>query len=146
MGTSGVPAVGGVVGDHGALQLGILILQSADGVLIHIHGAEYKVHDFGNLFCVRLGVHDGDILGPLGDGRIHAPLLAHSLGIFLPGGTGRGGQHHGLKPGMTIHKGDKTLPHHAGGADDANFILFHICIAPYTSIDLRGKKREQIPI
>ena len=40
---------------------------------------------------------------------------------------------------MTVHQGDKTLTHHTGGTDDANLILFHICIAPYNSIDSWGK-------
>ena len=38
------PAVGAVVGDHGALQLGVALLQLPDLLLLHIYGAKYKIH------------------------------------------------------------------------------------------------------
>ena len=125
------PAVGGVVGHHGALGLGIALLQSADLVLLHIHGTEHKVHHAGDLFHIGLGVHHHQLLSLGGDGGIHGPAACHGLLIGLPGGAGAGGQDGQLEPGVVLHQGDEALTHHAGGADDAYFVLlFHFQLPP----------------
>ena len=45
-------AVGAVVGDHRALVAGVQLLQGADFLLLHVHGAEHEIHqrdDFLNV-------------------------------------------------------------------------------------------------
>ena len=120
------PAVGGVVGHHRALGLGVPLLQRADLVLFHVHGAEYEVHRLRDLLHIRLSVHDNQLFGLLGDGGLHGPAVGYRLLVGLAGGARAGGQDGEPEPGVVFHQGDETLAHHAGGADDAHFILFHI--------------------
>jgi len=106
-------------------------LQSADLVLLHIHGTEHKVHHAGDLFHIGLGVHHHQLLSLGGDGGIHGPAACHGLLIGLPGGAGAGCQDGQLEPGVVLHQGDEALTHHAGGADDAYFVLlFHFQLPP----------------
>ena len=124
------PAVSGVVGDNGALQLGILLLQGPDVLLFHIHGAEAEIHLFSQLFRVGLRIQDQQALGLLRHGRSHGPAGGRSLLIGFPGAAGAGGQSRQLKPGVVLQKGDKALAHHAGAADYANLVLFHRMLLP----------------
>ena len=119
------PAVGGVVGHHRALGLGVGLLQGADLVLLHIHGTEHKVHQAGDLLNVRLGVQHHQILGLLRDRSSHGPAVLHRLLIGLARGAGAGGDDGELEPGVLLHQGDEALAHHAGAADDSDFVLFH---------------------
>ena len=119
------PAVGAVVGDHRTLQLRVLLLQSADILFLHIHGAEDKIYLPGQLLRVRLCVQHGKTLGLLGNGDGHGPAARHSLLVGPASAAGAGGQGSKLEPGMTLHQGDKALTHHSGAADDANAVLFH---------------------
>ena len=120
------PAVGGVVGDHRHLGLGVGLLQGADLLLLHIHGTEDEVYHAGDLFHVGGGVQHHQVLGLLGDGSLHGPAAGDGLLIGLAGGTGAGGDGGELEPGVVLHQGDEALPHHAGAADDAYFVLFHV--------------------
>ena len=43
----------------------------------------------------------------------------------------RGRQGSQLKPGMFRQQGDETLPHHAGGAHNADFVFFHFGYRPF---------------
>ena len=119
------PAVGGVVGDDGALQLGVLLLQSPDLLLLHIHGAEAEVHQLRHLLGVGLGVQNDDLLGLLGHGDIQSPAALHGLLVGLSGAAGAGGDGGELEPGVIFHQGDEALTDHAGASDDADFVLFH---------------------
>ena len=119
------PAVGGVVGHHRALGLGVGLLQGADLVLLHIHGTEHKVHQAGDLLDVRLGVQHHQVLGLLRDRSGHGPAVLHRLLIGLARGAGAGGDDGELEPGVLLHQGDEALAHHAGAADDSDFVLFH---------------------
>src|SRR5699024_6603482 len=100
-------------------------LQGPDFVLLHIHGAEYKVHHLGDFLGVGLGVHHHQLGGGFGHGLLHGPAMAHGLAIGLAGAAGAGGQRHDLKPGVAAVEADEPLAHHAGGADDADFVLVH---------------------
>ena len=120
------PAVGGVVGDNGALGLGVGLLQGLGGLFVHVYRAEHEVHKGGDLLHVGLGVHDYDVFGLLGDGHIHGPALAGGLFIGLAGGAAGGRDHGQLEPGVVSQEGDEALTHHAGAADHAYFIFFHI--------------------
>ena len=119
------PAVGGVVGHHRALCLGVPLLQRLDLVLFHVYRAEDEVHHTGDLVHIGLGVQHHQGLGLLGDGGLHGPAAGHGLFIGLAGGAGAGGQSGELEPGVVLHQGDKALAHHAGGSDDAYLVLFH---------------------
>ena len=119
------PAVGGVVGDDGALQLGVALLQGPDLVFRHIHGAEAEIHQRGDLFRVRHGVHHHEIPGAGGDGGGHDPALLRRLAIGLPGAAGAGGDDGEAEPGVVLHQRDEALTHHARAADDADLVLFH---------------------
>ena len=119
------PAVGGVVGDDGALQLGVLFLQGADLFLLHIHGAEAEVHQLRHLLGVGLGVQHHDLLGLLGHGDVQRPAALHGLLVGLAGAAGAGGDGGELEPGVIFHQGDEALAHHARASDDADFVLFH---------------------
>lgn len=50
------PAVGGIVGDHGALVSGVALLQTLNILFFHIHGGKDKIHLIGNLRHILLGV------------------------------------------------------------------------------------------
>ena len=121
----GSPAVGRVVGDHGALVLGVVLLQSLDLFLLHIHGGEDKIHLGGNGLDVGLRIHDHHLLGLFGHGSLQGPAGANGLLIGLAGGAAAGRNDGKLEPGMILQQGNETLAHHAGAADDAYFVFFH---------------------
>ena len=120
------PAVGAVVGDHRALQPGVLLLQGPDLLLLHVHGAEDEVHHGGQLLRVRLRVQDHQVFRLLGDGGGHGPAGGDRLLIGLAGAAGAGGNGGELEPGVTLHQGDEALAHHAGAPDDTYTILLHV--------------------
>ena len=119
------PAVGGVIGDHRALQLGVLLLQGADLVLLHVDGAEHKVHHRGQLLSVRLSVQHHQLLGLLGHGNIQCPAAGQSLLVGLAGTAAAGRDGGELEPGVILHQGDEPLAHHTRAADDTDLELFH---------------------
>ena len=121
----GGPTVGTVVGDHRALQLGVGLLQGTDLFLLHVHRTENKVHCIGNLFLIRLGIHNHQGFGLFWNGSGHGPTAAHGLLIGFSGRAGAGCHHSQLKPRVAFQQGDKALPHHSGGADHTHSILFH---------------------
>ena len=125
------PAVGGVVGDHRALGLGVPLLQGANFVLFHVHRAEDEVYHDGDPVHIGLGVQHHQGPGLLRDGGLHGPAAGHGLFIGLAGRAGAGGQGGELEPGVVLHQGDKPLAHHAGGADDTYLIFFHVQQPPY---------------
>ena len=119
------PAVGGVVGHHRALGLGVPFLQGADLVLFHVHSTENEVYHTGNFLHIGLGVQHHQSLGLLRDGGFHRPAAGYGLLIGLSGGAGTGGQGGELEPGVVFHQGDEALTYHAGSADNAYFVRFH---------------------
>ena len=119
------PAVGGVVGHHGAFALGVALLQRLDLFLLHIHGGEDEVHLCGDGLHVLLGAEQHDILGFLRDGGGHGPAGGDGVLIALTRRAGAGGQNGKLEPGMVLQQGHEALTHHAGGADHANSVFFH---------------------
>ena len=119
------PAVGGVVGDDGALQLGIFLLQGPDVLFLHIHGAEAEIHHACQLFGVGFGVQNHQILRLFRQGNVQRPAAFYRFSISLSSATAAGGDGGQLEPGMVFHQRDEPLSHHAGAANDANFVLFH---------------------
>ena len=120
------PAVGGVVGDDGALQLGVLFLQSPDFLFLHVHGAETKIYHVGQLLGVRLGIQHHQIPGCLRHGGIQGPSACHGLPVGLAGAAAAGSHGGQTEPGVMLQQRDESLSHHARAADDAYFVLFHI--------------------
>ena len=121
----GRPAVGGVIGDHGAPAAGISLLQGLNFLLLHVHRGEYEVHLGGNPVDVCFRVEHHHVLGLPGHGDIQGPAATNGLlvGLARRAAAGRdGGQ---LKPGVVLQKGNEALTDHAGAADDANSVLFH---------------------
>ena len=119
------PAVGGVVGNDGAFQSGVLFLQGADFFLFHIHGAETEVHHPGQLFGVRLGIQHHQRLRFLRAGNIQRPAGGDGLPIGFPGASGAGGNGGKLEPGVVFQQGYKPLAYHTRTADDTDFVLLH---------------------
>ena len=119
------PAVGGVVGDDGALQLGVLFLQCPDLLFFHIHCTKAEIHHTCQLFRISLRVQHHQGLCLLGHGHIQGPAAFHGLGVGLSGAAGTGCQRSEAEPGVMFHQCNKPLSHHAGTADYAHFILFH---------------------
>ena len=119
------PPVGGVVGDDGALQPGVPLLQGPDLLLLHIHGAEAEVHHGCQLLRVVLRVQHHQVSGLLRHGNVQGPAALHRLGVRFARAARACGDSRQLEPGMVFHQGDEPLAHHAGAADDADFVLFH---------------------
>ena len=123
--------VGAVVGDDRALLFGVGLLQGADVLLLHIHGAEHKIHLGHDLVHVLFRVVNGHFRHAGRHGDLHGPAAAHSLLIGFPGGAGAGRQCGHRKPGVVFQQGGKTLPHHSRTSDDSHAILFHIHNDPF---------------
>ena len=122
----GGPAVGRVVGDHGDLGAGVLLLQSLDLVLLHIYGAEHEGALFLHGLDVVLGIHHDHVLVLLGHGDVQLPAVAHGLGVGLACGAGGGGQGGDLKVGVIVQQGQEALAYHTGSAHHADL---HLCVA-----------------
>ena len=67
------PPVGGVVGDDGALQSRVFLLQGPDLLFLHVHGAEAEIHHGGQPLRVLLRVQDHQIFGLLRHGGRPGP-------------------------------------------------------------------------
>ena len=124
------PAVGGVVGDDGALQLGVPLLQGPDILLLHVHGAEAEVHLGGQFLRVGFRVQDDQALGFIRHGRGHGPAGGRGFLVGFPGAPGAGGYRRQLEPGVVLQKRDETLAHHTGASNDAGLVLFHSMLLP----------------
>ena len=122
--------VGRVVRYHRALVLGILLLQRADLILFHIHGAEHKVYHRGDLFYICLGVIHRQVRHVGGNGFIHAPSAAQCLFVRFTSRACRGCQAHHFKPGVILQQQGEALTDHTGCADDTDFVLFVHCDSP----------------
>ena len=124
-GDIGSPAVGAVVGDNGAFELCVCFLKFLYLFLVHVDGAEYEVHFFGDLLHILNGVLYDDALELFGHGGLNGPSLACGFFIGLACATCTCCNDNEIEPGVTIHKGDKTLSDHTGAANNAYFIFFH---------------------
>ena len=119
------PAVRGIVGDDGTFEPRIALLQCADLVLFHVHGAEHEIDHGGELFCVGLRVENGHFRRLRRDGLRHVPFGADGLTVGLACAVRTGGQSRQLEPRMRGDQKDKALTDHAGRADDADLVFFH---------------------
>ena len=118
------PAVGAVVGDDGALGLGILLLKREDLLFLHIDGGEDKIDVFYHVRDVR-GVLDDELLRALRHGVVKSPLGAHGLliGFARAAGARRdGGQ---LEPRVVGYQRNVTLTDHAGASNDSDLQFLH---------------------
>ena len=120
------PAVGGIVGDNGALQPCIALLQFTDLVLPHVHSAENKIDHRGKPLCVGDCVENGHIRRHGRDGLRHVPLRGNGIAIWLARAVCAGGERRQLEPRVAGHEKKKALTDHAGRADDPDFVLFHM--------------------
>ena len=120
------PAMGGIVGNHRALQLGVALLQGFDLILFHIHGAEYEIDHGGDFFCISLSVHHHHGSGGLGHGLFHGPAGSDGVTVGFPRAAGAGSQNGQLKPGVNAVQTHETLSDHAGCANDADFVFLHV--------------------
>ncbi|CAN3977287.1 DNA polymerase III subunit tau, partial [Dysosmobacter welbionis] len=85
------PPVGGVVGDDGALQSRVFLLQGPDLLFLHVHGAEAEIHHGGQPLRVLLRVQDHQIFGLLRHGDVQGPAARHRLGVRFAGAACAGG-------------------------------------------------------
>ena len=123
--------VGAVVGDHRTLGLGVGFLQRLDLILFHVHGAENKIHPAGNF------LHNG--WRPAPPCLLHFPAWgwASASGRPPPPGTvcrqtvPRAARAVSSNQGCSASRVMKTLPHHAGGAHNADFVFFHFGYRPF---------------
>ena len=74
IGTSGGKAVCAVVGDNGALGLGVGLLQCLDLLLLHVDGAENEI-DFGCDLLNIGGIQHDHLLDALGHGVVMSQWL-----------------------------------------------------------------------
>ena len=119
------PAVGAVVGDDRAFQLGIRLFQRTDVFFLHVHCTEDKINGSRDFFLIRFRVQNHQRFGFLRHGGLHGPALASSFLIGLAGRPGTGSHHGQLEPRVIFQQGHKTLAHHSGGTHHTHSILFH---------------------
>ena len=119
------PAVRGVVGDDGALQLCILFFERLDFVFLHIDRAEDKVDHRGNFLCVRFRVHDNQLAFGFRNVLLHEPFARNGVLVCLACAVGAGSEHDRLEPRMLRRQQDEPLTDHARCANDTDFILLH---------------------
>ena len=113
-----------IVGDDGHFELCILFLERLDLLLFHVDGAKDKVHEGRELLCIRFRVQKHHVLCIGGHGDAHCPAVADGLAVRLSRRARARRERHGLKEGMPVKQGDKSLSDHAGRADHADLILF----------------------
>ena len=118
-------AVGAVVGDNGALRLGICLLESLYLILLHINGAENEVDCRRHFVDILCGIHYNDVSHVCGDGRSHAPFCADCFFICLAGRAGACGKGDYLKPRVILKQGGEALTDHSRCSDYADSVLFH---------------------
>ena len=119
------PTVRRVVGNNGALQLGITLFQSTDLFLLHINCAEAEINHRGQLFGIDICIQNDQLFRFFRHGNVQSPTTCNCFLIRLTGTAAAGGDRGQLEPGMVFHQSDKTLANHAGATDNANFVLFH---------------------
>ena len=119
------PAVGGVVGDDGALELRVFFLQRLDFVFFHIDRAEDKVDHRRDLLRVRLRIHDNEIALGFRNILLHEPLARDGVLVGLARAMGACCKNDRLKPRMLRCQQHEPLPDHARCANDTDFILLH---------------------
>ena len=112
-----LPAVGGIVGDHGDLRLRVTLLEGEDLFFFHIDGAEDEIGDLSDLLHLG-GVENGHGTHGLGDRGLHLPAAPDGFFVGPSGGTGGRGDAGHFKIRVVFEQGQKALAHHAGRADD----------------------------
>ena len=118
------PAVGAVVGDDGALGLGVLLLEGEDLFLLHIDGGEDKIDVLHHVRNVR-GILDDDGLRALGHRLIERPLSANGLLIGLARAARARRDSSQLEPRVIGDQRDVALTHHAGASYDSDLQFLH---------------------
>ena len=118
-------AMGGIVGDDRAFELGIAFFKRLDFILLHVDRAEDKVDHRGDLFGVCLGVHDDNVFERLRHRVVHVPAGADGVLVGFAGAVAAGREDNGLEPRVVRREEREALADHAGRADDTDLILFH---------------------
>ena len=134
----------GIVGNDGRFALGIGILQRADFVLLHIHGAEDEIDLAGDGRHIGGVAHD-ERTDVLRNRPIKRPAVGNGFFIRFPGAARGSGDDGDFKPRVIGQKRNKTLPHHAGGADNGNtpFTLHDESIlSKISNISRKNEKKE----
>ncbi len=117
-------AVGGVVGNYGALGFGVGVFQLFNFVLFHIYGAEAKINLRGNFLPVGGCVHNGDGGKLFRHRRGHKPFFYGVL-VFFARRVGACRKADGLEPGVVFKQQGKPLSHHTRRAYNSYFVLSH---------------------
>ena len=119
------PAVGGVVGDDGALELRVFFLQRLDLVFFHVDRAEDKVDHRRDLLRVRLRIHDNEIALGFRNILLHEPLARDRVLVGLARAVRACRENDWLEPRMLRCQQHEPLPDHTRCANDTDFILLH---------------------
>ena len=117
-------AVCAVVGDNGALGLGVGLLQCLDLLLLHVDGAENEI-DFGCDLLNIGGIQHDHLLDALGHGGRHEPAAADGLLVGFACAACAGCKGNQIEPRVIFQQRDKALTDHTGCTDDTNIVLFH---------------------
>ena len=120
----GSKAVCAVVGDNGALGLGVGLLQCLDLLLLHVDGAENEI-DFGCDLLNIGGIQHDHLLDALGHGGRHEPAAADGLLVGFACAACAGCKGNQIEPRVIFQQRDKALTDHTGCTDDTNIVLFH---------------------
>ena len=108
-----------VIGNDGRFALGICVFQRANLVLLHIDGAENKIHFACYAAYVRR-IADNQRAHSGGNIPVKCPASADRFLVSLACASRGGGDDRNLKPRVIGKQGNKTLTHHARCANNCN--------------------------
>ena len=126
----GCAAVGAVVAHYRAFSLGICFLESLNLIFFHVDGAEHEVTERSDLLHILRCIVYNHVSHGGRHGSGHQPVVTHGLAVCFACGARAGRQGRNLEPRMVFEKGCETLTNHAGCADDAYTIRFHLYMPP----------------
>ena len=135
------PAVGAVVGHHGRLGAGVVLLQPPELVRGHVDGAEQKVHAIGHARHVA-HVPQHEVPRGIGHGSVEEPAALHGLRVGSTGALRAGGDGRRLKPRVRREQLNEPLTDHPGPAEDPDpELLFHNRAAAPSQLRFFGLRR-----
>ena len=124
------PAAGAVAGDYRAFEHGIFFFQCARAHFVEIYCAEHKINHCGDFFGVGARIKNGHIFNFFGYWRAHNPAPGNSVLIAFARTFWRGRQSGDFEPRVLRKQCDKSLSHHSGGTDYADFICIQTKYLP----------------